>query len=199
MGKRLWMLCWGLVTMMTVLAMNLSAVDAKALLQPPYPPMPAELTYLVGDYRIVAVYPEAAAGFIDKNDIGAVIRIGYDTNSSTSSMGDDGEWFDVSSLHGMAIEASSNSRFSLAINDSNFECSNFFRLGLPSDYCENPNAIAEADLDYIEPSVQEGEYAGHVVIGYSSELPTDLVMDGNKIIFYRQETNRPVFEMERIS
>ncbi|SFW63654.1 hypothetical protein [Selenomonas ruminantium] len=198
MGKRLWMLCLGLVAMMTVLAMNLSAVDAKAVLQPPYPPNPAELTYLVGDYRIVAVYPEAAAGFIDKNDIGAVIRIGYDTNSGTSSYRN-GKWFNTSSLYGMAIEASSNSRFSLGINDSYFECSKFFGLELPSQYCKNPNAIAEAELNYIKPSVQEGEYAGHVVIGYSSELVTDLVMNGNKIIFYHCKTNRPVFEMERIS
>lgn len=198
MGKRLWMLCLGLVAMMTVLAMNLSAVDAKAVLQPPYPPNPAELTYLVGDYRIVAVYPEAAAGFIDENDMGAVIRIGYDTESSTSSYRN-GKWFHTSSLHGLAIEASSNSRFSLGINDSYFECSNFFGLDLPSQYCEIPNAIAEARLKYIKPSVQEGEYAGHVVIGYSSELFTDLVMNGNKIIFYHHETKRPVFEMERIS
>lgn len=193
MGKRLWMLCLGLVAMMTVLTMNLSAVDAKAVLQPSYPPNPAELTYLVGDYRIVAVYPEAAAGFIDENDMGAVIRIGYDTNSSS------GFYQPTSSLYGMAIEASSNSRFSLGINDSYFECSNFFGLDLPSQYCEIPNAIAAARLTYIKPSVQEGEYAGHVVIGYSSELFTDLVMNGNKIIFYHHKTKRPVFEMERIS
>lgn len=198
MGKRLWMLCWGLVAMMTVLTMNLSAVDAKAVLQPPYPPDPAELTYLVGDYRIVAVYPEAAAGFIDENDMGAVIRIGYYTNSSSSRY-QNGKWVETSSLYGMAIEASSNSRFSLGINDSYFECSKFFLLGLPSQYCEIPNAIAKAELSYIKPSVQEGEYAGHVVIGYSSELVTDLVMNGNKIIFYHHETKRPVFEMERIS
>lgn len=186
--------------MATVLAMNLTAVDAKAVFQPPHEPEPAELTYLLGDYRIVAVYPGEADGFIDENDIGAVIRIGYDTEESTSGLDGDGNLKDISRVCGMAIEASSNSRFSFGINSS-LECSHYFNLELPSQYCEIPNAIAEACLYYIEPAVQEGEgeYAGHVVIGYSQQLHTGMVMNGNKIIFYHRDTKRPVFEIERIN
>ena len=195
--KKVWKLCWGLVVIMTVMAVNFSAVDAEAVFQPPEPiiaPDCVKLTHLVGDYRVVAVY-RGGGEFIDGRDTGTVIRIGYNTDSLTSCY-INGKFVDVSSLEGMPIEAPSNSRFSGYTVDN---AGSFFDLSSDTDSCDNPNAIAKATLEFFEPSVEEGEYAGHVVIYSRPELRTSMVVNGDKISFYTIKNNEPVFEMERIN
>ena len=192
--KKVWMLCWGLVAMMTVMAVNLSSVDAgEALFEPPRQTDPddANLTRLIGDYEITAVY-RGGGEFIDGRDTHTVIRIGYSTDAHSYSL--TGE--DYSRLYGMAIEAPSDSRFSgVDVED----CYDFFWIRQKSMYSENPTAIATAELEYLEPSAKEGEYAGHVVIYYSPELYTDMVVNGNVIKFYNMKTHEPVFEVCRIN
>ena len=112
MGKRLWMLCWGLVVMMAMTFGNVSAVEAEENwnIREDYngdrvtegPHGTASLGYLRGTYRLKEIYPQTDNYYEGFNflpeDVGMVIEIKFN------------DW-----LVAYVKSAPSNSRFARAL------------------------------------------------------------------------------------
>ena len=149
MGKRVWMLCWGLMAMVMAMAVNVSAAEAAnhhtMEVWPDSKKSSLGVDYLEGrQYRITAVYPEKDGSYkwVRPEEVGSVLEAMWVDINSVASL-----------IEFVLVSAPANTRFAknIEVSQNNKSLSGDVLLSRVETPMEGTNEGPwnHADLEYL--------------------------------------------------